>query len=264
MKRVLSILLIAALIAIMIPIVGAKAYAASNSCPNCGSTDVYSWDESRDDYSSTQHVVEREYHCYNCSNIWTEKAYENHVWSDIDSSVCIKQATVTSNGIVERTCYDCGKTIKQSVTWKYGTDYSYDYGGSLEWWCVYNKAKKVSVDFRAPKGAKIKVRIGGKTYTKKVTGKKKTTFKLKKKAKYGKKFTIKVYYNGKLIASDWDYVWYASKLKRGFTKNQARWTWGKPDSKSSSSGGWSYWYYDDGSEIYFKNGRIKYWYNATD
>lgn len=55
------------------------------------------------------------------------------------------------------------------------------------------------------------------------------------------------------------------KIAEDFTKNQVKWTdnWGSPDSSASESGGWSYWYYDDGSYIGFKNGRVRYWYYVS-
>ncbi len=102
---------------------------------------------------------------------------------------------------------------------------------------------------------------GKKTY--KATFKnKKTKIKLKKKLKYGKKYTIRVYYKGKLLYKDFDYAYYAKKLKTGMTMKQARWTWCSSDRKSKSSNGWTYWFYDGGSYIAFKNGRVNYWYSS--
>lgn len=53
-------------------------------------------------------------------------------------------------------------------------------------------------------------------------------------------------------------------VRVGMTKAQVRRSyWGSPDDTASSSGGWSYWYYDDGSYIAFRYGRVKYWYDAA-
>ena len=53
-----------------------------------------------------------------------------------------------------------------------------------------------------------------------------------------------------------------AKIRKGMTKKQVKYTWGPPDRKASSSGGWSYWYWDDGSYVDFKHGKVKYWYDA--
>ena len=57
-------------------------------------------------------------------------------------------------------------------------------------------------------------------------------------------------------------MYYAKKIAKGYTKKQVKWTdyWGSPDDTGSSSGGWSYWYYDDGSYVVFKHGRVRDWY----
>lgn len=116
------------------------------------------------------------------------------------------------------------------------------------------------------KGETIKVKIGKKIYSTKV---KKTSKKYKFKIGIGKHDPgkkVHIILCSPVGSKNLDYtytLWYAKNVKVGFTKKQVRWTWGSPSSKSSSSGGWSYWHYDDGSYVDFKNGRVKYWYDAA-
>ena len=114
------------------------------------------------------------------------------------------------------------------------------------------------------KGSVLKVKVGKKTYTKKIKNyKKKIKIKIKK-AKYGSKINIQLIYNGKVVGrSETDYVWYAKKLRRGMTKKQAKYTWGWPEDTDSASGGWSFWYYGDGSSITFRHGKVNSWYDTN-
>ena len=119
------------------------------------------------------------------------------------------------------------------------------------------------------KGEKIKVKIGKKTYT---TTVKKTAKKYPFKINIGRHspgITIKILLTSQFGDTIYTYTnwhtYYAPKIKKGYTKKQVKNTkyWGSPDDTASSSGGWSYWYYDDGSYIGFKNGRVRYWYDAA-
>lgn len=64
-------------------------------------------------------------------------------------------------------------------------------------------------------------------------------------------------------------ILYAKNMKIGMTKKQLKCTyrflnhWGNPSSTAASSGGWSYWYYDDGSYIIFRYGKVKGWYDVN-
>ena len=118
----------------------------------------------------------------------------------------------------------------------------------------------------AYKGEKIKVEVGKSKYKATVN-------------KTSKKYPFKIYIGNhkpgstikiKLLSPTNDTLYtytyykpyYAKKIGEGYTKDQVRYTkyWGSPDSKGSSSGGWSYWYYEDGSYVYFKNGKVRDWY----
>ena len=119
------------------------------------------------------------------------------------------------------------------------------------------------------KGEIIKVKIGNKTYKKTIKKtSKKYSYKIKvKKLSLGKKVTVLLCSKfGEVIYTCYNnYVYFTKGIGKGYTKNQVKWTsnWGSPDDTASASGGWSYWYYDDGSYIGFKNGKVKYWYNAA-
>ena len=113
------------------------------------------------------------------------------------------------------------------------------------------------------KGEIIKLTIGKKTYTKKIKKNGTTSFKFRVgRIKAGTDYKVALLTKFKdPLYTYYDEAWYATKVKNGMTKHQVRYTWGKPDDTSSSSGGWVYWYYDDGSYVYFKNGKVKYWYD---
>ena len=56
-----------------------------------------------------------------------------------------------------------------------------------------------------------------------------------------------------------------SRLRKecGMTQKQVRYTWGAPSSTSSSSYGFTYWNWDDGSMVSFRNGVVDYWFDAA-
>ena len=199
-----------------------------------------------------------EYECSDCgANAIDTKSKHNYSSGD-----CIKKATLTTKGVMKYKCIYCGASKNVAISWKLYDDNSISY----EPWnaSIYNNAKKITVYLANPlKGSVLKVKVGKKTYTKKINNyTKKIKIKIKK-AKYGSKINIQLLYNGRVVGrSETDYVWYAKKMRNGMTKKQARWTWGSPDDTSSASGGWSYWYYSDGSYIGFRSGRVRYWYDA--
>ena len=192
----------------------------------------------------------------------------------------IKKATLTSKGKCIENCWLCGASRTVRYSWSldepesmYNTSYNV-----IKSTVVYSNSKSVTVWLdHAKKGSVVKVKIGKKTYKKKVGNKKKIKIKIKN-PKYGSKVRIKVYYKNKLIGKcyyydsdegeyclDNDIVYYAKNIKKGMTKKQVKYLyyWGGPDDTASASGGWSYWYYDDGSSIGFKNGKVNYWYDAA-
>ena len=194
---------------------------------------------------------------------------KKHSWGKLNPEDVTEMATLTSLGRIEFLCSECSAKRNKYVRWKYGTYYSEDYD-VIDHSNVYRKSKAITIKLQKPvKGAVAKVKIGKRTYKKKIrNNKRKVKIKIKK-PKYGKKITIKLYYKGKLIGIDQcedgeDWVLYGKKIKKGMTKKQVKYLyyWGLPNRKGSSSGGWSYWYYDDGSYIIFKNGKVRDWYNA--
>ena len=135
---------------------------------------------------------------------------------------------------------------------------------------LYRSSKSMKVVLDNPaRGAVVKVKIGKKTYSKKINSNSRTVkFKIKK-PKYGKAISVKVYYGNKLIGTDRfcdtpGHVLYAKKLRKGMTKKQVKYTlnWGPAYYKGKHSSGWTRWGYLDGSYIYFKNGKVKKWYRA--
>ena len=96
----------------------------------------------------------------------------------------------------------------------------------------------------------------------------KKTVKLNiKPAEYGEKIKLALYYKGKKIGKDScdynDEVWYSNRVTEGMTQKQVRYTWGAPSSTSSSSYGFTYWNWDDGSMVSFRNGVVDYWFDAA-
>ena len=126
----------------------------------------------------------------------------------------------------------------------------------------------------AHKGDVIKIKIGKKTYKKRITKNSKSysyTIKLKKKKglKFGKKYTVAVYNKyGQLIDKHKDYLYSGHNVKKKMTKKQVRWLiyWGSPDDINYTSNSETWWYDDDDdgyavdSWIYFYKGRVVDWY----
>ena len=103
------------------------------------------------------------------------------------------------------------------------------------------------------------------------------------KLKVGKMISAIMYNaNGQVLDIAKDIVYYKYKLKRGMTKKQVMQTpiylqydyeWfpsigeytnysglGEPDDIKRSSGGYTWWYWDDGSFLCFRHGRLRSWY----
>lgn len=207
---------------------------------------------------------------------WLEEDYDGETYDEV-----IKQATLKSKGKLEQECWACD--AKRTVKYKWSLDIpESDYNKSynvIDHSVVYRSSTSITVRLHhVQRGSIVKVKIGKKKYSKKVGSKKKIKIKIKN-PKVGSKVTIKVYYHGKLIGETywWDSdedeyiyetgekVYYAKNIRQGMTKSQVKNTyyWGSASDTASSSGGWSYWYYDDGSYIDFKNGRVVYWYDAA-
>ena len=252
-----------------------KTYHTINfTCKYCGDKISQKREHSYStDYSRSR--VNDKYHgyysrCSSCGYKYVDKSnLESHDW---EYTYCSKLATPTSRGQVIYDCWKCSARKKTtSPAWKYGTSYSTQYVPELVHY-VYSNTTKITVKLSAPlKGSTLKVKIGKKTYKKKINNNQ-TRINLKiKKPAYGSKIRIQLLYNGRVVGKETDdeyyddydyYVWYAKKLRRGMTKKQAKFTWGWPDDTASASGGWSYWYYDNGSYITFRYGKVSSWYNS--
>lgn len=192
---------------------------------------------------------------------------EQHWWT---SDGTTQPATLFTNGMANYTCYYCDAKKTDFFGWtltNHDSDYcSYNiYKHSI----VYPKSKSITVWLENPiAGSLVKVKIGKKTYKKRVWFSNKVKIKIKK-PKYGNRISMDVSYGGRRIGTMWDdeddVVYYSKNIKKGMTKKQVRYLyyWGGTDDTASASGGWSYWYYDDGSYIGFKNGRVRFWYDAA-
>lgn len=142
---------------------------------------------------------------------------------------------------------------------------------------VYKNTKRITGKVtNVVKGDKIQLKIGGKTYVKKVKKAAKSlkfTFKVPSQT-YGKKYTVKVLDGKKKkVASKSSKVWYSNKLKLGQTKKQVKLNpnWGSPswvnkyNYGSGATEQWVYEYYDsdgyatDWSYLYFRGGRLVSW-----
>lgn len=215
-----------------------------------------------------------DYDYYDYSDYSYDSCYHNY------DSYCVRPATYGGTGVERHVCMNCGDTYDTTFPWTLNTpDSEYHVSYNVIYHSiVYPKSKSITVKLHnGIKGSVVKVKIGKKTYKKKVGNSKKLKIKLKKRPKYGQKVSIKVYYRGQVIGENYYYydgayeleddeiVYYAKKIRRGMTKKQVKCTlyWGGPDDTASASGGWSYWYYDDGSYIGFKRGRVRYWYDAA-
>ena len=236
------------------------------TCNDCGATkfikEKHDWSDGyATEYTdSTYH--KKQYTCNDCNaQIWRK---EKHSLVSYDSYVS-KSATLYSKGTIRYNCEECGTYIPRTIKWKYDGEgcSSYDFQHST----IYKNSKCVYITLDSPiKNAVLKVKIGKKTYTTKI---KKQTKKVKVKIRrpaYGSKINIVLTYKGKVVGKDKepkDVVWYASHVKNNMTKNQVKYTWGTPERTSSSSGGWNFWYYGDGSYVGFKKGKVKYWYDAA-
>lgn len=216
----------------------------------------------------------RVYKCHECGILKEFKQAHKYNYKYV-----YKKATLFSQGKKAYLC-DCGREIYKKFSWcrcinaKLCTSYDIKSHSIL-----YKNSKYLTVKLKTPlKGALIKVKIGKKIYKKKISNKSKTVKIRIKNPPYGKRIDMWVYYKGKYIGDDicgwdgetneyteYDYVYYAKDIRKGMTKNQVRNTyyWGGTSDTASASGGWSYWYYDDGSYIAFKNGKVYYWYNAA-
>lgn len=244
-------------------------------CEDCGYViEVYGYEPHEFDfYTADCTKLNKTYHlwdgwCDVCGEPMTVKG--KHTWKAVS---CARKATKLKKGSTKYKCKYCNAVKYVPFNWKYGSKYSiqYDITNHTN---VYKNSKSITVWLKNPlKGAVIKVKVGGKTFKKKIkNNSKKQKVKIKlKKSWYGKKITIKLYYKGKLVGKDRSYnaydnppyntVLYGKNIKKGMTKKMVRnlYYWGPPDEIESYSSGLTYWYYDHEYAV-FKNGKVKSWW----
>ena len=126
---------------------------------------------------------------------------------------------------------------------------------------VYKNTKKVTVKAKnVKKGDIIKLKIGGKTYKKKVkktASKYKVKIKIRKPGFYGKKYKLTLNRKGKVIAKEKQYVFLSDTVYVGYTKKMVKWLvyWNDPYKKNRNSRGeqWCYDWDDQRAYLYFDN-----------
>ena len=219
-------------------------------------------EEGYEQYNNEYHYTL--YKCDDCGGI--HKELQKH---EFISGKCIRKASITQKGIAEQQCDDCNYKVKKTFAWKFAETNSLSYN-IIDHTPVYKTSTSITVKLKNPaKGAVLRATIAGKKYETKITNESKKIKVKLKQSKYGSKIKLELLYKGKVIGKDdcdqWDNVLYAKNIKKGMTKNQVKYLyyWGGPDDTASASGGWSYWYYDDGSYIAFKKGKVYAWYNAA-
>ena len=135
---------------------------------------------------------------------------------------------------------------------------------------VYKNTKKVTVKAtNVVKGDKIKLKIGKKTYTKKITKtaqKASVKFKIKKPGFYGKKYNLTLIRKKKVVAKERDYVYLSNNVHVGDTKKKVKWltSWNDPvkKNKTAYTEQWCYDWDEDGyhdAYLYFRKGRVTDW-----
>lgn len=146
------------------------------------------------------------------------------------------------------------------------------------------------------KGDRLVLKYNGKSYNYKFKRnyKKQYVWWKTPALKTGKHMSVTLYNkNNQFLDRDRDVVYYYYKLRKGMTKKQVKktpfyyeyvydWSYvydydlerytkeieededdmgmGCPDDIKYSSNGYSYWFWDNGSELVFKNGKLLYWY----
>ena len=218
------------------------------------------WDESQitvKDYKGNERVLSS----VTSSNTKVVKAslYEDEDDDEEDGIFYLRAKTATGTSTVT-IVDDKGATSTIKITVKEGRPGLYIDSR------VYASTRKVKVEsWCLKKGDIIKLKVGRKTYKKKITkaaGWKTLTFKISKPGFYGKTIKATVVRKGKIFDSDKAYVYLGTKIRKGYTKKQVRWltSWGKPDriTKTSKT---ERWYYDRSNDkyVFFRNGRVIDW-----
>lgn len=246
-------------------------------CQECGETtyvkEKHDWwgvDEGKISYiDNNYHEYTRKVECSACSLTRVLTSKEAHsINPDNTGFKVIKKATLTSKGKISYRCEECGQRIYKYVKFWPDSDYSKEYDITHN--SVLYNDKYVIVHLKNPsKGAVVKLKVGKNRYEQKIKNDKKTVKIKIKKPKCGQKITMYLYYKGRIVGYDrcsdnlQDMVRYAKHLRRGMTKTQVKYTWGNPKKRTSGSKGYSNWYYQKGSYVKFKNGKVIRWHKAS-
>lgn len=240
----------------------AHKYAIQNKLKvvKSGTCMGHEWKVDTKYYKVDQTYHARGYKCIFCGQKKVVKS--KHRFS---SKKVTKMATFNAKGKMKIYCNDCGTYYKeQSISWKRGGFGCQNYDITKHS-TIYRTSKNITVYLKNPaKGAVVQVKVGKRTFKKKITSSAKKVTIPVKNLSYGVKARISVYYKNKLIGSDKcyygdDVVYYARAVTTGMTPNQVRYTLGKSYHISNSSYGYTTWYYSGGS-VTFKNGRVVRWF----
>ena len=206
-------------------------------------------------YDDANHIAL--YECRTChASVPVQKKHE-YVSMRTNRATPKKEATFTTS------CKICGQTKPTvSKVYKYGTDYSYSYD-VIKISPIYERegTRDVTVKLERPwKGAIIKLKIGKKTYKKKLGNSKKVKFQIAP-AKYKERISVTITYKGKTIGKLWkdtaiNKVQYARKIQLGMTESEVKKIYGAPYSTGAAVGGYIYWFYK-GWTVTFQNGRVR-------
>ena len=240
----------------------AHKYAIQNKLKvvKSGTCMGHEWKVDTKYYKVDQTYHARGYKCIFCGQKKVVKS--KHRFS---SKKVTKMATFNAKGKMKIYCNDCGTYYKeQSISWKRGGFGCQNYDITKHS-TIYRTSKNITIYLKNPaKGAVVQVKVGKRTFKKKITSSAKKVTIPVKNLSYGVKARISVYYKNKLIGSDKcyygdDVVYYARAVTTGMTPNQVRYTLGKSYHISNSSYGYTTWYYSGGS-VTFKNGRVVRWF----
>lgn len=225
-------------------------------------------------YNINDYKIDCNFHLNKYRYAYTGRQITPKVYSDCalgeDYDITYSNNTFPGKGIITITgkgMFYGSFTMKFTIERRTALSINRSYGGTRKISC--NASNVVA-------GDKVKLKLGKKTYTKRIkkySAKQKITFRIPKQ-KYGQKYTISVRSKkNSLVYKRSSVIWYTNKLRTGQTMAQVKLNpnWYKPSYKNVYSGysgrqeTWAYEYYDsDGNwyntaYLYFRNGKLKGW-----
>ena len=232
-------------------------YLPANGSEECNHEwDYIEWGHIRKKIDDEYH--ETRYECTKCSATKIEK--EKHKWRHYETKI---KATPKKAGVDTYKCQECGCLINKEFQWKYNNWKSLSYD-IVKHQVIYENSRTVTIWLeRGLKGSTIKVKIGNKTYKKKLTSNKKKVKMKIKGQKYGTKVTVTLNYKGKVVGKDksdgmFKKVLYADDIKLGMTKKQVRYTFGFGNPKRTyvDYSGHTVWDYGPGTYVKFDGDKV--------